>query len=103
MSLPILNFTNISNRQKEVIFNPPTLDLDVVNLKETKEITTLLEEQKKRINEIATPISIERISIWTILLYLFIIIMFIFAAYKMFLIKYFKKDSKTPENNDILI
>lgn len=103
VSLPVLNFTENANQQKEIIFNPPTLDLDVVNLKETKEIATMLEEQKKRINEMTTPISIERISFWTILLYLLLIMIFIFAAYKLYKNNYFKKSSKAQENDNIII
>ena len=58
VSLPELDLSENNYGQKEIIFNPPTLDLNTINLKETKEIQASLEEQRRKIEEITQPISI---------------------------------------------
>lgn len=104
ISLPELDLSDDYYQKNEIIFNPPTLDLNAVNLKQTKEIEANLQDQKRRINQMTTPISIKRTSFWTILLYLIIIVIIcIFTAYKLYKNNYFKKPSKSEELNDIII
>ena len=103
ISLPNFNFSKDYYQKYDVIFNPPTIDLNIVNFKETKEIEASLQKQERRINEMTKPITYKQTSFWTILLYMFILIICIFSLYKMFKNKYFKKLTKKETNNGIII
>lgn len=90
VSLPELDLSDEYHQRSQIVFNPPTLDLNAVNLKQTKEIEANLQDQK-------------RTSFWTILLYIIIVIICIFTVYKLYKNDYFKKPSINEASNKIII
>lgn len=97
VSLPIMNL-NLVKQHQSISYNPPTMDLNYVNLKATKEIEKKLEEQKEDLQEMTTTIYVSRTSFWTILLYIIILLTIIYLLYYKFVKK--SKKSKIDPNND---
>ena len=76
--------------------NPKGLELKAVNLDETKNIISVLETQKQKIDQIEDlPVHFHKISFWTILIYIIIAFIVFYAIY-MYFIK--KKKTQAPTN-----
>lgn len=56
------------NQSKD--YQPPSLDLDTVNIKEVDQIRVKLQKQKKELSEFSSNVYVNRISFWTITLYI---------------------------------
>lgn len=104
VSLPMLNLSMSYHQKRDFVFNPPVLDLNTINLKETQEIVTALQDQKKILQEVTNPVELNRINFWTILLYIIILIIFIYLAYKLLLkTKCLKNAVEISSKEDIVI
>jgi len=99
VTLPKLELSLITNNQS--MYEPPSLDLDIINLKTTNELKANLQLQKKTLQEATTSVYVNRVSLWTIALYVVFASLIVYFIYK----KVVKKCKKVPENvnpeNDI--
>lgn len=98
LNLPALNFTMV-NRNSSAIFNPPALNLDIVNFKETRDIQEKLEQQRQHIENVSVPVYVKRASVWTIVLY----VLFSIAAVYLLKNLIFKHCQKPKTNDEIVI
>lgn len=105
VSLPKLNLSinYYQAKNQNFAFNPPTLDLNTINLKETNEIATSLQEQKRRLQEMTNPMEMHQINFWTIILYCILGILCIFTLYKLFIKNRLKRVPKDSLEDDIVI
>lgn len=100
---PQNHFKNIELPQLSVENNPivnshtelEPLKLDAINLDEIKNVLSTLENQRKNINFISdSPVHFNNISVWTIIVYLFVIVIIAFALY------YFYQKKVKRQNED---
>lgn len=100
VSLPKLNLSLIMD-PGSIAFNPPSMDLNQINLKLTKDIEAQIKEQKKHLQEVTSVVYVNRTSFWTICLYILFIITLISFVYRK-CIKPKKKSNKSiiDTNND---
>lgn len=106
IALPKLDFTMIANNQSMMTYEPPSLDLDIINIKTTNELKESIQLQKKNLQEVTTSVYVNRVSFWTITLYLLIICVLVYFAYKAIVRKCIKNpesvaNQNESENNDI--
>lgn len=92
--------TNMSFAEEDIIFNPPVWNLNVINMKNNQDIKKELEEQRLSLSSLNN-ISVKRLSIWTILIYILLILLSLLFTYK-----YFKNKTRIVvknDNDDIII
>lgn len=99
--LPQLDFSQMRKNQSKG-YQPPSLDLDAVNIKEVDQIRVKLQEQKKELSEFSSNVYVNRVSFWTIVLYIGITCLIIYFIILRFVPKYFKKHND-PENCENVI
>jgi len=101
VSLPTLNWTRIN--QERPVFNPPSIDLKLVNLKATDEIQQELKSQAKNLQEMSSPVYLSRTSLWTIFIYIFILIAILYFIFRKCYVKVRKQKQpcEVPHNQTI--
>lgn len=92
VTLPKVELSLITNNQS--IYEPPSLDLDLINFKTTHELKENLQLQKKMLQEATTSVYVSRVSLWTIALYVVFTSLIVYFIYK----KIVKNCKKMPEN-----
>lgn len=100
--LPQLNLSDEEDGNK-IIFNPPELKLDAVNIKETREIQTKLLEQKTQLQEMSIPVYYARTSVWTIVLYVLVIFISVIVLSKFIAKKYCRVNPDQIQENQIIV
>lgn len=95
IELPKLDINLAITESSIINFKP--LKLDSVNLDEVKYIQGALDIQNKNLDNISnTPIHFNSISVWTIIVYIFMFILIVYAVYYL----YIKKIRKVPNSQN---
>lgn len=103
IDLPKLNL-ELNSSSKLTNYNPEMFNLNLINTHQLLKTQKDLESQKRELSKINNSVYISKPSIWTILLYIAIIVTIFYLMYsKCFLKLKIKNNADNPNDNNIII
>lgn len=102
IQLPTVNLSTINNN-RNVKLNVPNLNLGVINFKETNDLKKKIRQQENRIEEMNNPVYANKTSIFTIFLYIILIIFLAVLIIKTIIFKFKNIKNKIISNNEVIV